>query len=337
MDRMLLIVFLFIFLVLASMKRWKLAVAAMAVGLAATLLLIHNTVRREDSAAGAPTPTRVHYAGVLAPVLADPELVRHLASVHHLTLNAHRMSGHLDPSESSVDGVWFEDPARVAPWADRHPDPDGQARTVYSATPVYLTWPEVLDFLIRNGVAERRGSEAVLTAPERLREWIAAKRDWRSLGLRDQDGPVGCRSVTPDAGEAGRLAGEATAEMCRADGGSAAEVFEEALRLGRWAAPLVFTEDWLLVTRYTLEPQDRERLAGTRVITPVPTRRHDYVYLGVTTAGKRLASALRSPETARLMAERFGLHLAGSPPVAAPAGLEAVGLPGVSRDASSKP
>ncbi|PID73742.1 MAG: hypothetical protein CSB33_02230 [Desulfobacterales bacterium] len=336
MERVLLLVFLFIFLVLASMKRWKRAVIVSAVLFAAAAAFIFFTVRpQEEAASGAPLPVLVRHGAIMGKVLDDPDFSALLRRTWRLTLVPKRLLTATDAADDAVleaDAIWFSDRSGRDRFAAAHPETGDHSEAVFTSPMVLFTWPGIAAVLARQHIlrppekSAAGGPEDAASGnpPEKWRpeEWtlidaaglldlMSARRTWASLGLRHQEGNV--TLFLPGANTPGHLrALEVLGQKKIPEGslsvtGDADRLFSDFIWRGQWAFPLIITDERPAVQARSLEPGLREKLDTTILIRPDRTVDRQFICCSLSEAGDRFVAALKEPETVRLLFQTHGL------------------------------
>lgn len=335
MGRILLLVFLALFLILATLRKWKLFFAVTAAAAAVALVLLFAAVRppeRETEAALA--RVRLGYSPDKRPLVAATVFGEALKSVHGLILSDTRLPA--DPAPEAL-------PPLDACWVDGYRLPDRleseekkplRIALDFGAHLVVAAWPEVAASLERRGLIQSDGPDAtggVLTDPAGLIALMAAETPWTALGVRDMPGNVRLIAPSPRGDATGRLAAQWLAEIASRDGDSerkrdlsrlpslygkmgplepsAMALFGQFVKQGAWDYPLVLVDEQAVVAFDQAFPAYRETLATQiRILRLAKPRLAAHPTIGFTPAGNRLLDALAHPEIAGLIWERHGLR-----------------------------
>jgi hypothetical protein len=336
MGRILLLVFLALFLILASLRQWKLFFGLTAAALAAALGLLFTTVRQPESGPGDELERlRLGYSPDKRPLVTATVFGEALKSVHGLIVSDVRLPAHPAAAEvPEVDALWMDGhrPLERLEAAGRTPRKTAAA---FGAHLVAVAWPGVADALARNGLARLDDENGgVLTDPAGLLDRMLADESWASLGLRDQPGPARLLAPAPRATGAGRtaalflaeaLAGESPLspdavetvrprlmDLYRRMGDpapSAMALFSQFVKQGAWAYPLVLVDAHVLTAFDQAFPAYRETLRnGIRVLRLPDPWMVAHPAASFSAAGDRFLAALAHPDTAALIWERHGLR-----------------------------
>ena len=345
MGRILLLVFLALFLILASLRQWKLFFGLSAAALTVALGLLFTTVRHPESGTG-DTLERVQlgYSPDKRPLATATVFGEALKSVHGLIVSDVRMPANPPAAEvPEVDALWV-DGYRLLDRLETAGRTPRKTTAAFGTHLVVVAWPEVADALARQDLAQLgEGNGGAVTDPAGLLDRMMADESWASLGLRDQPGPVRLLAPAPHETAAGRtaalflaetLAGEtplspdtvatvrprlrALYERMGDTEPSAMALFSQFIKQGSWAYPLVLVDAHVLTAFDQAFPAYRETLqGGIRVLRLSEPRMVVHPAASFSPAGDRFLQALVHPDTAAMIWERHGLRpltVAVSPP-----------------------
>jgi hypothetical protein len=342
MGRILLLVFLALFLILASLRRWKLFFGLTAAALAAALALLFITVRPPETATPGPGLARVRlaYSPDKRALVTATAFGEALKADHGLIVGGIRLAA--DPSPEAFpecDALWIDGYRGLDRLAASGRVPR-KTLEIFGAQLVVATWPEIAAALERRGLVQMDGAGGTLLDPAALLALAAEDASWTALGLRDRSGPVRLLAPAPDGDATGRkaalwiagvLAGEIppSAETVETHlpalrelygrmaplESSAMDLFDRFVKQGAWTFPMVLVDEQVVVAFDRAFPAYREtirdrvrllRLPGSpAVVHPVA---------GFSPIGDRFLAALDSPEMRGLIWERHGLRPLAGPP-----------------------
>lgn len=338
MGRILLLVFLALFLVLATLRKWKLFFAVTAAAVAIALVLLFTTVRPPETDTEATLErVRLGYSPDKRPLVTATVFGEALKSVHGLILGDTRLPA--DPAPEALpplDACWV-DGYRLS---DRLESEDKKPLRIaldFGAHLVVATWPRVAEALERRGLVLSDGPDAAggkLTDPAGLIALMAAEAPWTALGIRDMPGNVRLIAPSPRGGATGRLAAHWLAEIPSPNRDSETEtsvaplfrlrslygkmgtlepsamaLFSQFVKQGAWDYPLVLVDEQVVAAFDQAFPAYRETLATEIRILRLPEPRLTaHPAIAFTPVGNRLLDALVFPETAGLIWERHGLR-----------------------------
>lgn len=336
MGRILLLVFLALFLVLATLRKWKLFFAVTVAALAVALALLFTTVRPPET--GTETTlerVRLGYSPDKRPLVAATAFGETLKSAHGLILSGTRLPTDPDPASlPPLDACWV-DGYRLLDQLEAAGKPPLRTAMDFGAHLVVATWPEVSRALERRDLVQMDGPDSAggaLTDPAGLLDLMAAETPWTALGIRDMPGNVRLIAPGPGGGATGRLAAQWLSEISMRSSDSGAEtaplaglpalfekmgtlepsamaLFSQFVKQGAWDYPLALVDEQVVAAFEQAFPAYRETLAtGIRILRLPEPRIVVHPALGFDPAGSRLLDALAEPETAGFIWERHGLR-----------------------------
>lgn len=342
MGRILLLVFLALFLILASLRRWKLFFGLVAAALAAALALLFVTVRPpEPERGGGLERVRLAYSPDKRALVTATAFGEALKSVHGLILDDIRLPA--APSSAALpecDALWIDGYRRLDRWTgtDR---PPRKISAPFGTHLVVVAWAEPAAALARRGLVRIDGAGGEVVDPAGLLKLATADERWAALGLRDRPGAVRLLAPAPDGDGTGQravlwiaetLAGEGAMTPETLDGflpairevyrrmdpleSSAMELFGRCVKEGAWAFPLVLVDEGSIVAFDRAFPAYRDTIREKiRVLRLPGAPMTVHPAAGFTPAGDRFLAALEFPETRALIWERHGLRpLGGASP-----------------------
>jgi hypothetical protein len=338
MGRILLLVFLALFLVLATLRKWKLFFAVTVAALAAALVLLFTTVRPPEMDTETPLErVRLGYGPDKRPLVTATVFEEALKSVHGLIVSGTRLPA--DPEPGSIpplDACWA-DGYRLLDRLESAGNPPLRTAMDFGAHLVVATWPEVARALERRDLVQSDGPNlagGVLTNPAGLLDLMDAETPWTALGIRDMPGTVRLVAPAPGGGATGRLAAQWLHDVSMGKAGAGAELeaaslaglraryermgplepsamalFSQFVKQGAWDYPLVVVDEQVVAAFEQAFPAYRETLTtGIRILRLPEPRLVVHPAISFTPAGNRFLEALAHPETAGLIWERHGLR-----------------------------
>ncbi|MFP4030325.1 MAG: hypothetical protein ACLFRG_21075 [Desulfococcaceae bacterium] len=338
MGRILLLVFLALFLVLATLRKWKLFFAVTAAALAVALVLLFTAVRSPETEAENPLArVRLAYSPDKRPLVTATAFGEALKSVHGLILSDIRLPADPDPEAlPDADALWANGFRLLDRLETAGRSPMG-TRTDFGAHLVVATWPDVADALARRGLVQSDGPDGpggVLTDPAGLVSLARSVTPWASLGIRNMPGAVRLHAPSPRGDAAGRVAALWLAEILsgsenltadqldsampelqtlyRGMGSVAAssmDLFGQFVKQGSWDYPLAIVDEQAIVAFDRAFPAYRKTLAsGIRILRLAEPRLAEHPTAAFTEVGHRFLEAAVFPETAALIWEGHGLR-----------------------------
>ncbi len=340
MSRILLLVFLALFLIVVSFRNWKMLIAAVIAATAATLFFLYGTVHQlgeEQTGDDAPVSVRILYENDKKDIFLDPEF-RELLKRRHGIIVIGEKGDTADVSAeglTELDGLWPDGYLAAQRLAKRFTETEfGEADTFYTI-PAFYSWPEITAVLKQEGVVKETETGGwVMTDLPRLLDLVAEQRTWSSLGLRQQEGAVSLHLPDPAVSGTG-LVGLGLLGTAWNDGHSLSPdrmaallprlkdlygklaitelsgetLFSRYIKQGVWAFPLILAEEKRMIALYQRFPVYQEKIQeDVRVLYPEPTIRIPHPFLWCTPNGERLAKALLSPEIQALLWARYGFR-----------------------------
>ena len=356
MGRFAILIFMALALILASMKNWKYFLGLLLIFSAGLLGLFYYNMRMiesqlaEQSADRAIEIVRVAVDDAKKALFIDAGFQLHFREAHGLVVNPRK----LDTAEMAtvdsdgLDGLWPSDAAPAREFIESQGRAGLTAETICGSPLVLLTWADEADALARAGAVEERDNVWKVTDPAALFTWAAEARPWSDLGLRGRDAPltvvtpspdkspVGLALVkllvnvfidpssTPDEAPAAALAALDSMENVEE---TAAGLFNQYIRQGAGAYPLIAAAEHQVVAFHADHPDYRDRLeTEVRVIHFDPPVMIEHPFVALTDPGAAFRTALKDPGVQQALWERHGFRPAVAE-IAPPPVLEPLGLP----------
>ncbi|GBC60358.1 hypothetical protein DENIS_1309 [Desulfonema ishimotonii] len=341
------------------MKRWKLAIGAVIITTGLALFLLYGTVGRLDEKNTETEPeienVRILYSNSVKGLLNDPEFRKMMKTRYGLVVTGARHNGPDTAADAleTADGLWFSGGLSARRFAARHTGLPYPARSVFYTALVCYTWPDIARTLIQNGIVRVRGHHRVLAEPAKLWRLTDEGRTWAALGLRDQNGPVIIRAAHPGRSDSGELAAawialSRTGEEPPGTGRgrdvltelsdiykkmgtpepSSAALFNQYVKRGQWAFPLILAEENLFAGFWREFPTYRDTIEnGVRMVIPDPAMRIDHIFIPLTPKGERFLAALQGDAVRKFAWSAYGLRSETSADQDMPPLFGKVGLP----------
>jgi len=336
MGRILLLVFLALFLILASTRKWKLFFGLCIASGVLAVILLFGTVRNSDEGNG---PGReletVHilFSEDKKGLIQDSAFRDLLKTRFGLVVIGEKYGLEEIPAAAleGVDGVWA-----IGPFSESIPEnfsseDSGSKADVLSSPLVIYSWSDILHTLVGAGIAKISNDIHYLTDFPRLLQLMREGRTWNTLGLRNMEGTVVLRTADPVDSPVGQLSAYLIAEALSEtpSGGSnralppaglkrlyeimgplpdsEEALFSKFLKQGPWAYPFAMATESQIIAFYQAFPAYREKMESQiRVLYPEPTLNIPHPFIAFTPKGKRLLDALNSEEIQQFAAEKYG-------------------------------
>ncbi|MGE0083991.1 MAG: hypothetical protein AB7S75_06170 [Desulfococcaceae bacterium] len=340
MSRVFLIGFLFIFMILATMKNWRLAVGLFAVSAAGAVLLFYGSM---EKLGGNSTPQhellniRILYGEMHRNIIHDPkfrELLKHRYAITLTGIQSH-MREMADVSVKGIDGIWPSGMQSVCIFQKGHQDLKYTLHPLFSTPLVICSWPETVSVLINKGLAEKKGNFFVFSGMGSLAAMTGDGKTWADLGLHQTEGLIkiaglsssaetdtgvfstvlmaqalrqGNLSVSDFSGSFPEKLRRTAAQM-RTSEKTSEDLFAQYIRQGQWTFPLILTEECHVPAFYQAFPKYRDTVAQhVRVMIPEPLIVQYIPFLSLGPAGEKLALALADPELHQFIMKKYGFR-----------------------------
>jgi hypothetical protein len=336
MGRILLLVFLALFLILASTRKWKLFFGLCIGSGVLAVILLFGTVRNPKQENG---PDReletVHilFSEDKKGLIQDTDFRDLLKSRFDIVLIGEKYGPEGIPAGAleRMDGVWT-----IGPFSESIPENfssenSGSKANVFSSPLVIYSWSDILHTLIGEGIAKISDEVPYLIDFPRLLQLMRDGRTWNTLGLRNMEGTVVLRTADPVDSPVGRLSAYLIAEALPDTPSDASNgplpaaglkqlyeimgplpdseeaLFSKFLKQGPWAYPFAMATESQIIAFYQAFPVYREKMESRiRVLYPEPTLNIPHPFVALTPKGKRLLDALNSEEVQKFAAKKYG-------------------------------
>lgn len=339
MGRMLLLVFLALFLVLASTKKWKLFFGLCLVFGVLAIILLFGTVRntdKEETAGREMDSVRILFSEEKKDLIQDTEFRNLLKNRFGLVVvGAKYGSGEMPEADRETsDGVWAEGPFFETKLKETRPDLEYRKAKVFTTPLVIYSWSDITRTLAGENIVNIRNDIHYAVGLPRLFQMMAEGREWSTLGLRALEGSVTLRTAHPKSGPVGILSAYLISESLGRDQttgqvetrdpfvelkeiydkmgpvpDSGEALFSKFLKQGEWAFPLILTTERQVISFYQTFPAYREKLENqVDVLYPDPTVFVSHPFFAFTPKGEKLLEALESPEVQRFMWDKYGFR-----------------------------
>jgi hypothetical protein len=293
--------------------------------------------------------------GSKAGLLSDPEVQQILREKHGIEVD-YTTSGSLGlPDCPNCDFLWPGNEADV----ERAKKKFGQVswQGVYWSPLVLYSWSEVIDVLVKNGLAEQRGDTYFLKDMGALLEMSLDGKTWAELRLAKVHGQVAIITADPTSADSGNVFAAYMAAMLGGGAlptGASIETHLPAIReyidklgflqkrtsdlwknyvsKGMGAYPLIVAYESLGIELIQNEPNPGHLLERIRMIYPEPTVLFSHPIIALSEDGKLLAQALADPEIQKIAWERHGLRSLVVGPGADPNDPGVIVFPGVAEE-----
>ncbi len=336
MGRILLLVFLALFLILASTRKWKLFFGLCIASGALAVILLFGTVRNteQENAPGRKLETvHILFSKDKKGLIQDTAFRDLLKTRFGLVV----IGAKYDPEEipaaalKGMDGVWT-----IGPFSESIPEKfpskdSGSKGNVFSSPIVIYSWSDILHTLVGEGIAKISNDIHYLTDFPRLIQLMRDRRTWSTLGLRNMEGTVVLRTADPADSPVGRLSAYLIAESLPdpPSGGvnnslptaglkelyeimgplpdSEEALFSKFLKQGPWTYPFAMATESQIIAFHQAFPAYRKKMESRiRVLYPEPTLDIPHPFVAFTPKGKRLLEALNSEKVQQFAAKKYG-------------------------------
>ncbi|MFW5639588.1 MAG: hypothetical protein ACOC23_07770 [Thermodesulfobacteriota bacterium] len=336
MGRILLLVFLALFLILASTRKWKLFFGlCLASGVLAVILLFGTVRNTEQKNSPGPKLETVHilFSEDKKGLIQDSAFRDLLKTRFGWVVIGEKYGPEGIPAGAleGVDGVWAIGPFLETIIENFSSENSGSKANVFSSPLVIYSWSDILYTLIGEGIAKIRNDVPYLTDFPRLLQLMREGRTWNTLGLRNMEGTVVLRTADPAESPVGRLCAYLIAEALPDTPSGASNsslptaglkqlyeimgplpdseeaLFSKFLKQGPWAYPFAMATESQIIAFYQAFPAYREKMESRiRVLYPEPTLDIPHPFVAFTPKGKRLLDALNSEEVQQFAAKIYG-------------------------------
>ena len=336
MGRILLLVFLALFLILASTRKWKLFFGLCIGSGVLAVILLFGTVRDSKQENG---PDReletVHilFSEDKKGLIQDTDFRDLLKTRFDIVLIGEKYGPEGIPAGAleRMDGVWTIGPFSESILENFSSENSGSKANVFSSPLVIYSWSDILHTLIGEGIAKISDEVPYLIDFPRLLQLMRDGRTWNTLGLRNMEGTVVLRTADPADSPVGRLSAYLIAEALPDTPSDASNsslptaglkqlyeimgplpdseeaLFSKFLKQGPWAYPFAMATESQIIAFYQAFPVYREKMESRiRVLYPEPTLNIPHPFVALTPKAKRLLDALNSEEVQQLAAKKYG-------------------------------
>ncbi len=228
-----------------------------------------------------------------------------------------------------------------------------QSADVFNSPIVLYSWDIVTDALIKAGIVQHRDGVNYIIDLPKLLTLIMEKRQWKEINLPQLYGSMIIRTTDPSKSNSGSMFAALIANTL--NGGevvsttsvsnvlpqvtdfyarlgymeaSSAVLFEKFLQQGVGAYPLIVGYENQLVEYSLMHKEHLDLLKSkVRVLYPVPTVWASHPLIALNEKGKKLLTALKSPEIQKLAWEEHGFRSGLLGVENDPSVLDVVGLP----------
>lgn len=338
-GRILLLVLFVVGVTIALAKHWKTYLGVVLIFVAGILFLFYEQISRISQTADtgqveALQTIVLRYSPEKRGLLDDPRVLELLKSQHQIFLRPEKLSQPVLPEAllEKTDALWLSDRLAQERFETAYPDKVQSSRRLLQSPLVIYSWPEPVKALQRAGAIQEENGR--LTAdPVALARLLEKGERWELLGW-SRPGPPGLAIAHPGESRVGAIAGglllwglnqgsypesEAIpglmerfallypdAENMEPSGQS---LFNQYLRQGSTAYPLIAAPEYLLIDLYQRFPKYREKInKRVRLIYPDPGPRIIPPFLALTPKGEKLATALADPRICAIAWRKYGFR-----------------------------
>ncbi len=359
MSSVFLVGFLFIFLILVSMKNWHMAVGFFAVFAAGLVFLFYGSMEKLGQNS---TPQqeilniRILCGEMQRNIIHDPEFRELLKRRHAITLSGNMV--HLQEMAGAraegIDGLWPSGMQSVRVFQKGHPDLKYTLHPLFSTPLVICSCPETVSVLMQKGMAEKKGNSLVFSGMDSLLTMMADGKTWADMGLHQAEGQIKIAglssSAETDTGvfstvlmaqilRQGNLsvsdfsgpfltALQQTAAQMRTSAKTSDDLFAQYIKQGQLSFPLILAEECHVPGFYQAFPKYRDTMAQhVRVLMPKPLILQYFPFLSLGSSGEKLAAALADPEIHQFIMKKYGFRSELNPDAPLPEIFASLGLP----------
>ncbi|MEZ4526223.1 MAG: hypothetical protein R2941_09920 [Desulfobacterales bacterium] len=340
MSRVFLIGFLFVFLILATMKNWRLAVGVFAVLAAGLVFLFYGSMEKLEGKGGKQTEllnVRILYGEMHRNLFHDPEFRELLKRRYAITLSGNmvHMQELTDVPVEKLDGIWPSGMQSVHVFEKGHPDLKYTLHPLFRSPLVICSRPETAAVLMQKGLAEKQGDGLVFSGMVSLLQMMAAGKTWADSGFSQTEGKLRIAGLSSSAEtDTGVFSTVLMAQALRQGNLSAADfsgpflttlrqiahdmrtsektsddLFAQYIKQGQWSFPLILVEECHVPAFYQAFPKYRDTVAQqVRVLMPEPIIVQHFPFLSLGQAGEKLAHALSDPELHQFVMKKCGFR-----------------------------
>lgn len=338
-------------IIVSAIHQWKLMVLLVFLFAASAGVLVWYTAEMNPNPAGRKEIESVHilYGNEKKALLRDTEFQEILRKKHGLVIKGSKTDVLEIPEGDlqNIDGFWPSCAWAEALFKLRHPDSPYKTHTVFHTPLVIYSWADVVEELIKQGVAEKRNGQYVI--PDMKKFLDMGEKTYQSLRIPRLQGPISVQSTDPGQNISGLLfieratvalnEGKITApkdidrlspEMMKIIGrtgkaeSSADILFDRYIRQGQSPYPMISGCENQIIEYYNIFPRYQELIrTQIRVMFPEPTVLSEHIFIALSKKGELLLTALQDPDIQKLAWEKFGFRSGAEND---PRELKAVGL-----------
>ncbi len=338
-GRILLLVLFVVGVTIALAKNWKTYLGVVLIFVAGILFLFYEQITRisqtaETGQVEALQTIVLRYSPEKRGLLDDPRVLEILKRQHQIFLRAEKLSHPVLPKAllEKTDALWLSDPLAHERFETAYPGRVQSSQALLQTPLVIYGWPEPVKALQRAGAIQEENG--CLTAdPVALTRLLEKGERWELLGW-SRPGHPRLAIAHPGQSRMGAIAGglvlwglnqgrypepDAIPGLMERFGRlypeaenmepSAESLFNQYLRQGSMAYPLIAAPEYLLIDLYQRFPKYREKInKQVRLIYPEPGPRIALPFLALSPKGEKLATALADPRICAIAWSKYGFR-----------------------------
>jgi hypothetical protein len=280
-----------------------------------------------------------HIGNLKVPYFAHPEVQRILRERYRIEADVIGMATTemLCPDDPTflegVDFLFAGEQSQIAMYEECQNRSD-RNRNIFLSPMVIYSWADIIDALVREGVARQDTNGAYFIDMPKLLALMESGATWKDLGFPDRPAPVKVNVTDPDRSSSGRTFAALLAntmnclqvvDVATVDTvlpsifayfqgvgflePSSEALFRSYLTLGEGARPLVALIESQLTEYLITHPNSANQIsADVRMLYPEPTVWTSHPVIARTEAGERMMQALLDPELQALGWEITGFR-----------------------------
>ncbi|BDI33091.1 hypothetical protein CCAX7_51420 [Capsulimonas corticalis] len=267
--------------------------------------------------------------------LADPDVTRILKDKYGIHVDATKL-GSIEMVQGQTAGQDFLWPSsQVA--QELYKERGGKmvkSDIIFNSPIVLYSWDFVTDALIKAKVVSKQGAEYYIVDLPKLIDMVNKKTKWKDIGLDQLYGAISVRSTDPAKSNSGMMFAGLMANISNGGEvvddstvtktlptlksffgrlgymeGSSADQFDQFLKMGEGANPLVVGYESQLVEFGMANSQYRDMLKQRiRILYPRPTVWSSHPMIALNDKGAKLLDALQDPEIQKIAWEQHGFR-----------------------------
>ena len=209
-----------------------------------------------------------------------------------------------------------------------------KSETVLNSPIVLISWGEIVDAFAKEGIFKKENNAYYIVDTQKFLNLIVEGKEWSSVGLADLYGNISVVSTHPSKSNSGNMFAGLLANMM--NGGnvvdeqtlpdvlpkvktfysklgylenSSGDLFEQFLRTGMGAKPIIVGYENQLVEFATANPETWEQVKeDIRIVYPTPTVWSEHPVMALNKNGEKLIEILSDPEVQELAWKEHGFR-----------------------------